>query len=175
MKSTKEAIVSKLNTSTPPPLEYITPSTKYDDVLEVFEQNALKAGAKLYRDKDISQIYPNLKNVVDTRYEHSNQIDNLNECELLILYPSLAIAQNGAIWIEPTSYPKELITLTQHIAIVLNSKDRVSNMKEGYDRIDFTDISTGLFISGPSKTADIEQALVIGAHGAISLSIFIQE
>jgi L-lactate dehydrogenase complex protein LldG len=31
----------------------------------------------------------------------------------------------------------------------------------------------GLFIAGPSKTADIEQALVIGAHGARSCTVFV--
>ncbi|MGB5382965.1 MAG: LUD domain-containing protein, partial [Lutimonas sp.] len=30
-----------------------------------------------------------------------------------------------------------------------------------------------VFISGPSKTADIEQSLVIGAQGALSLTVFI--
>jgi L-lactate dehydrogenase complex protein LldG len=29
----------------------------------------------------------------------------------------------------------------------------------------------GLFLSGPSKTADIEQALVIGAQGAVSTTV----
>jgi L-lactate dehydrogenase complex protein LldG len=33
----------------------------------------------------------------------------------------------------------------------------------------------GCFIAGPSKTADIEQSLVIGAHGARSMVIFLLE
>ncbi|MDP6229967.1 MAG: LUD domain-containing protein, partial [Candidatus Marinimicrobia bacterium] len=39
--------------------------------------------------------------------------------------------------------------------------------------IDFENTRSGYFISGPSKTADIEQCLVIGAHGARSLIVFV--
>ena len=46
-------------------------------------------------------------------------------------------------------------------------------MLDSYQLIHNTDYGYGVFISGPSKTADIEQSLVIGAHGAGSLTIFI--
>ncbi len=39
----------------------------------------------------------------------------------------------------------------------------IENFNEGY----------GVFISGPSKTADIEQSLVIGAQGPLSLTVFL--
>ena len=40
-------------------------------------------------------------------------------------------------------------------------------------RLRFEEPGFGLFISGPSKTADIELALVIGAHGARSTMVFL--
>ncbi len=46
-------------------------------------------------------------------------------------------------------------------------------MHEAYERIDLLQTGFGLFLAGPSKTADIEQSLVIGAHGARSLTVFL--
>ena len=171
--TSKKQILSKLNTQIPPTLEYEVPFSIYSNTLEVFSTNLENAGGKIYHHIDISKIYPECKQILDTTKDISYDKYDLEKTELLILQGSFGVAQNGAIWIETQNYPKELITLTQHIAILLNQNDIVSNMQEAYDRVDFIDISTGIFLSGPSKTADIEQALVIGAHGAISLSVFL--
>jgi len=75
-------------------------------------------------------------------------------------------------WIEP-NFPRELMTLSQYIAIKLSAKEILSNMHQAYSMIDSSHLDFGMFLSGPSKTADIEQALVIGAHGALDLKCFI--
>lgn len=50
-------------------------------------------------------------------------------------------------------------------------------MHAAYDRIAALEAAAAYgfstFIAGPSKTADIEQSLVLGAHGPISLTVFL--
>ena len=46
-------------------------------------------------------------------------------------------------------------------------------MHEAYERLSSFDEGYGVFISGPSKTADIEQSLVIGAQGPLSTTVFL--
>jgi L-lactate dehydrogenase complex protein LldG len=87
-----------------------------------------------------------------------------------------AVAENGAVWLtDEVLKHRVLYFLTQHLVLVVPAREIVSNMHQAYQRIRFDKPGFGLFLSGPSKTADIEQSLVIGAHGARSLTVFLLE
>lgn len=94
--------------------------------------------------------------------------------EFAIVEGQLGVAENGAIWVSTDQLRyRSLLFLTQHLAIVLESRRLVSNMHEAYQRLSVQEAPFGVFIAGPSKTADIEQSLVIGAHGPRSLAVFL--
>jgi len=63
--------------------------------------------------------------------------------------------------------------IAQHLAFVIRPEAIVPTMQEAYDRIGTVDYGFGTFKAGPSKTADIEQSLVLGAHGPKSLLVFV--
>jgi L-lactate dehydrogenase complex protein LldG len=98
------------------------------------------------------------------------------DVDLVVLEGVFGVAENGAIWIVggQVDHPASLV-LSQHLAIVIKASELADNMHQAYQRIGAAAglPQYGVFISGPSKTADIEQSLVIGAHGARSLVVFI--
>lgn len=99
---------------------------------------------------------------------------SLADVSLAILPGQFGVAENAAIWLSDDQLGLRVLPfICQHLAIVLPEKDIVANMHEAYDRIAESANGFGVFIAGPSKTADIEQSLVIGAHGARSLLIFL--
>jgi L-lactate dehydrogenase complex protein LldG len=87
-----------------------------------------------------------------------------------------AVAENGAVWITNDEMRiRALPFICEHLAVVINKKDIVNNMQEAYERIGNNAYDFGVFIAGPSKTADIEQSLVLGAHGPKTMTVFIKE
>ena len=98
----------------------------------------------------------------------------LNDVDFSLLPGELAVAENGAVWVATNSLNvRTLLFLSQHVALVVPTARVLSNMHEAYESISVGATRFGTFISGPSKTADIEQSLVIGAHGSRSMTLFL--
>lgn len=96
----------------------------------------------------------------------------LEDLNLAILEGQFGVAENGAIWLDDRQLPHRAIPfITEHLVIVLKKSRLFPTLHQAYEEIGNEFSGFGLFIAGPSKTADIEQSLVIGAHGAKSLRV----
>jgi L-lactate dehydrogenase complex protein LldG len=88
--------------------------------------------------------------------------------DMVVLGCTLGVAENGAVWVDNEILKSRKIPFVAgHLVFVLRSDRIVADMHEAYTRIDLNTPGFGVFIAGPSKTADIEQSLVIGAHGPV--------
>jgi len=121
-------------------------------------------------------ICSHVKEVAEGNFDAEAKAD-AHQCadvDLTIVRGELGVAENGAVWVnaDPLRH-RALLFLSENLILVIEGRDIVPDMESAYARIDFTRLRSGYFISGPSKTADIEQCLVIGAHGAKSLLVLV--
>lgn len=107
---------------------------------------------------------------------HPDEVEksgDLDGTDLAIVQGRVGICENGAVWICQDVEQRAVYFISEALVILLDRKNLVNNMHEAYKRIDTGDYGYGVFISGPSKTADIEQALVMGAHGARDVTVIL--
>ena len=100
---------------------------------------------------------------------------DLNGTDVGIIRGQFGVAENGCIWIPQTMKEKAICFISENLIILLPKSQIVNNMHEAYKRIEFDKEydGYGTFISGPSKTADIAQVLVMGAQAARSATILL--
>ncbi|WP_292655475.1 LUD domain-containing protein [Nitratifractor sp.] len=159
------------------------PLRQNDDLISSFAEALIAAGGqpKLLNDPAelesmLARNFPEAKEIFDTRQAPSpgTEVDRKHSWDLAILEGKLGVAENGAVWVEwNEDYPRSVLTLAENLALILPREALVATMQEAYEALDLSKIAYGLFLAGPSKTADIEQALVIGAHGAVTLKVFL--
>ena len=98
----------------------------------------------------------------------------LENVDVAVLQGLMGVAENGAIWIADRAMgDRALPFICQHLVLIISKGSIVNNLQEAYQKIGNSSYALGTFIAGPSKTADIEQSLVLGAHGAKSLTVFV--
>ena len=95
----------------------------------------------------------------------------LDGVDVGVVRGSMGVAENGCVWIEQTMKERAVCFMSEYLVILLDSNAIVNNMHEAYRRVSFNDYGYGTFISGPSKTADIAQALVMGAQAARGVTV----
>jgi len=175
-----------------PDLEILnTLTAATDNLVQQYSSVASAGGSFVYEVKDLETI----KAILQKEFKHGVKIisgiqelgeytyagnvleessHSFADAELTILASNLGVAENGALWLtEDQMNIRVLPFISQHLAVVISKDALVPTMAQAYAQIGNADYGYGAFISGPSKTADIEQSLVIGAHGPRSLSVFI--
>lgn len=191
--SSREIILNRVKSNKPEPTqrpEELSNPIRYENLLETFKTMLGNIEGKAFEVSSWEEItgilhseYPDMVNKASDipqladwvdfslREEDPHQLDSVN---LAVIQGELGVAENAAIWVtEERLSHRVLPFITQYLAIVIPADTIVHNMHEAMSQIRTGGFGWGAFISGPSKTADIEQSLVIGAHGARALCVFL--
>ena len=160
----------------------------YSDVTNQFVEMSKTVGAKVLevkRSDDLNSVireaYPNAKIFAssingieaDLNPDTIASAADLNGTDVGIIQGELGVAENGCVWIPQTMKERAVCFISEELVILLDKDNIVSNMHEAYKRIQMPHYGYGVFISGPSKTADIEQALVMGAQAARGVTVIL--
>ncbi|WP_428232320.1 LutC/YkgG family protein [Flavobacterium sp.] len=124
-------------------------------------------------EKRIITTIPELSEIAGLDWINDNP-HSLQDVELNIIKAHFGVAENSALWVTDDLLGQRVSPfIAQYLAIIVHKKDIIATMHQAYERIGNQEYGFGTFIAGPSKTADIEQSLVLGAHGARGLIVFL--
>jgi len=158
------------------------------DLMDTFKATLEKIGGRAVEvnsweaiDRYIQEHHSGLSRVLSTLPELPWFVPQLSDdphafedVDLAILEGHFGVAENGAVWITDNLMGDRSIPfISQNLALVIDKNNIVPTLVEAYERLEQYSYNYGTFIAGPSKTADIEQSLVLGAHGPKSMTVFL--
>ena len=161
---------------------YPNPLLQFMNMTKSVGGNAIEVEAGRDINELIRELFPDAKEIASNLPEITIATRNpdevgrardLNGTDVGIIRGSFGVAENACIWIPQTMKEKAVCFISENLIILLPKSQIVNNMHEAYRRIEFNDYGYGTFISGPSKTADIAQVLVMGAQAARSATVLL--
>ena len=191
--STKDEILSRIRENTGRRYEMpdlTLDAITYEDRVSTFADNLKAAGGEavvLQPGEDVNAVirraFPKVRRVasnlagITCATFNPDDLDDpreLNGTDLSVVRASFGVAENGAVWLPLNVRFKAVYFISEALVILLDRCELVNNMNEAYRRTAATEYSYGTFMAGPSKTADIEQALVFGAHGPMRVMVILE-
>ncbi|MBI3145093.1 MAG: LUD domain-containing protein [Pseudogulbenkiania sp.] len=183
MSTSRDAILAKIRRHRPAgpalPDIHTVPFLTFDDKFAAFAGLIRNLGGEaiwLAEDQTVAeavaQRWPQRGRVVDLtllQHEEAFTPHDWHDVDVAIVPGELAVAENAAVWVShPDNTFRSLYFLTDKLVMVVPKERLVDTMRDAYGQIAIREHGFGAFISGSSRTADIEQSLVMGAHGAMA-------
>ena len=190
--STREKILERVKSNQPPKKHeafiVVNPS-KSENVLEKFKNTLISIGGSVLEIEHLNEIKQHVTHTFPLAtqiatdlltFDHlsnftlTSEAHNLSKIDVAILQGEFGVSENGAVWLtQKHMLDRALPFICEHLILVVQRKNIVPTLHDAYDIIATSEYEYGTFIAGPSKTADIEQSLVLGAHGPKTLAVFI--
>lgn len=193
--SAKEIILNAIAKNQPEliplPVIDVTSVIQYEDLFAQFKTVLESIGGKVQLISDVSVLKEQLLadkssgsfvvNTIKALGELDTNVATYTASELekldkAYIEGTVGVAENGAVWIYESQMIHRLVPfICQHLVLLIEKKSIVATLHQAYEKIEVAGEGFGVFLAGPSKTADIEQSLVIGAHGARSATVYVVE
>jgi len=187
--STRDEILAKVRASEPPALalpDLPRFATKGGSTLDGFKAALVRMGGKVADapadgdlDVVVRKLFPDARVVCSATAEVTGNRAlgdvkapaDLADVDVGIVRAAFGVAETGSVWLtEDELGINALAFLSQHLVVLLDPNRIVGNMHDAYRDRDRFDAGYGVFMTGPSATADIEGVLIHGAQGIRSLT-----
>ncbi len=173
-------------------ITYADPLLQFMNMTKSVGGNAIEVDKGADVNKLIRELYSDAKEIASNLPEitiatrnpdNVGRARDLNGTDVGVIRGCFGVAENACVWIPQQMKEKAVCFISENLVILLPKSQIVNNMHEAYRRLSERDAKSGLdlfdeygygtFISGPSKTADIAQVLVMGAQAARSATVLL--
>ena len=188
--SSRDEILARIRKNQPAPTalpEVPTFDTGGGPLLERFKEGVARMGGKVAdapANGDvkalIAQLFPDARVICSATDEvvGNRPLDALRppaelaDVDVGVVRGVFGVAETGSVWLTEAQFKVAALGfLSQHLVVLLDPARIVGNMHNAYrERAQF-DAPYGVFMTGPSATADIEGVLIHGAQGIRSLTV----
>jgi L-lactate dehydrogenase complex protein LldG len=188
--SSRDDILARVRKNQPAPRplpEVPTFETASGPLLESFKSAVARMGGKVVDapadgnlDALLRRLFPDAKVICSATPEvvGNRPLDRvrapaeLNDVDVGVVRALFGVAETGSVWLDETQFKVNALGfLSQHLVVLLDPAGIVGNLHHAYRERARFDARYGVFMTGPSATADIEGILIHGAQGIRTLTI----
>jgi len=185
----RDDILARIRQNQPPPVALparpAAEPTVAADLVASFETALARMGGKVVRGEgdlgaQVSSLHPEARIVCSAtrevagrrRLDTDTAPGSLDDVDVGVVRARFGVAETGSVWLTQEEFGVSALGfLSQHLVVLLDPAAIVPDLHHAYGRRDEFEASYGVFMTGPSATADIEGVLIHGAQGVRSLTV----